>query len=33
MKLVPTALTCTPLRATSPATLRASIVAPARAAE
>ena len=33
MKFVPTALTCTPWRATSPATLRASIVAPARAAE
>jgi len=33
MKLLPTALTCTPLRATSPATLRTSMVAPARAAE
>ena len=31
MKLVPTALTCTPVRATSPATLRTRWVAPARA--
>ena len=33
MKLVPTALTCTPLRATSAATLRTSMFAPARADE
>ncbi len=33
MKLVPTALTCTPWRATSSATFRVSIVAPARAEE
>ena len=33
MKLVPRALTCTPVRATSPATLRVSIVAPARTDE
>ena len=33
MKFVPTAFTCTPVRATSIATFLASIVAPARAAE